>query len=58
MDRDQTFARQNIEHFSKVLANETEEAKRQTLRRLLAEEEAKLAAAESRLREKTAKGSR
>ncbi|HSL78778.1 MAG TPA: hypothetical protein VK877_03880 [Pseudolabrys sp.] len=54
MDRDQAIARHNIEHFRKLLANETEQAKRQTLLRLLAEEKARLAAAESRAREKKA----
>jgi hypothetical protein len=41
---DRTVARLNIEHFRKLLAQETDETKRQTLLRLLAEEEAKLAA--------------
>jgi hypothetical protein len=36
-------ARLNIEHFRELLARETDERKRQTLRQLLAEEEAKLA---------------
>lgn len=40
---DQKIARLNIEHFRKRLAVETDETKRQTLLRLLAEEEAKLA---------------
>ena len=39
---DKTIARLNIEHFQKQLAEETDQAKRQTLRRLLAEEEEKL----------------
>jgi hypothetical protein len=34
----------NIEHYRKALTNEMDEAKRQTLARLLAEEETKLAA--------------
>ena len=38
-----TIARLNIEHFRKRLAMETDETTRQTLLRLLAEEEAKLA---------------
>jgi hypothetical protein len=37
-------AQLNIEHFRKMLAEETDPAKRRTLTRLLAEEEAKLAA--------------
>jgi len=37
-------ARLNIEYFRKKLAEEKDETKRQTLVRLLAEEEAKLAA--------------
>jgi len=41
---DKTVARLNIEHYRKSLAAERDEAKRQTLMRLLAEEEAKLAA--------------
>lgn len=32
----------NIEHYKKLLGNETDESKRQMLMRLLAEEEAKL----------------
>lgn len=39
---DRTIARLNIEHFRRLLAEETDEARRQTLLRLLAEEEAKL----------------
>jgi hypothetical protein len=45
---DKTVARLNIEHFQKKLATETDEAKRQQILRLLAEEEAKLTALESR----------
>ncbi len=41
-----TIARLNIEHFRKLLAKEVDEAKRQTLVRLLAEEEQKLATLE------------
>jgi hypothetical protein len=41
---DKTVARLNIEHFRKKLAEEGDETKRQTLLRLLADEEAKLAA--------------
>jgi hypothetical protein len=40
---DKTIAKLNIEHFRKRLAVETDEPTRQTLLRLLAEEEAKLA---------------
>jgi hypothetical protein len=36
-------AKANIEHYRRKLAQETDETKRQTLARLLAEEEAKLA---------------
>ena len=39
---DRTVARLNIEHFRRLLAQETDESRRQTLLRLLAEEEAKL----------------
>ena len=42
---DEGIARLNIEHFRKQLTEEKDEAKRQTLLRLLAEEEIKLAAA-------------
>ena len=44
MDRamDRTIARLNIEHYRRLLAKETDEARRQTILRLLAEEEAKL----------------
>jgi hypothetical protein len=41
---DRTVARLNIEHYRKLLAHETDETKRQTLLRLLEEEEAKLSA--------------
>lgn len=41
---DRTIARLNIAHFRKLLAEEMDEAKRSVVRRLLAEEEAKLAA--------------
>ncbi len=41
---DRTIARLNIEHYRKKLATEDDETKRQTLMRLLAEEQAKLAA--------------
>jgi len=36
---DRTVARFNIEHFRKLLSQEKDEAKRQTILRLLAEEE-------------------
>ena len=40
---DRTVARLNIEHYHKLLAQEMDDGKRQTILRLLAEEEAKLA---------------
>ena len=40
---DRSVARLNIEHFRRLLAEETDESRRQILIRLLAEEEAKLA---------------
>jgi hypothetical protein len=40
---DRMVARLNIEHYRKLLAQEIGETKRQTILRLLAEEEAKLA---------------
>jgi len=40
---DRTVARLNIEHYRHLLAKETDETRRQTIMRLLAEEEAKLA---------------
>ncbi len=40
---DRTVARLNIEHYRRLLAKETDETRRQTLQRLLTEEEAKLA---------------
>ena len=40
---DRTVARLNIEHYRKLLASEVDEARRQQIARLLAEEEAKLA---------------
>ena len=42
-----TIARLNIQHFRKLLAQETDDAKRRVLLGLLAEEEAKLAALEN-----------
>jgi succinate dehydrogenase flavin-adding protein (antitoxin of CptAB toxin-antitoxin module) len=44
---DKAIARLNIEHYRNLLANEMDEAKRQTIARLLAEEDAKLAALEN-----------
>ena len=41
---EEAVARLNIEHYRKLLAEEKDETKRRTLRSLLAEEEAKLAA--------------
>ena len=40
---DRSVARLNVEHFRRLLATETDETRRKTLQRLLAEEEAKLA---------------
>ncbi len=40
---DRSVARLNIEHYKRLLARETDEARRQLLLRLLAEEEAKIA---------------
>lgn len=48
---DRTVARLNIEHFRKQLAKNVDEPTRQTLLRLLAEEEAKLAAIENPAKE-------
>lgn len=39
---DRTVARLNIEHYRRLLAKEADETRRQTILRLLAEEEAKL----------------
>ena len=50
---DKTVARLNIEHYRRLLATETDEARRRLLLQLLAEEEAKLKsgnAPEKRLR--------
>jgi hypothetical protein len=41
---DRSVARLNIEHYRKLLTIETDESRRQTLLRLLSEEEAKLSA--------------
>ncbi len=43
---EKTVARLNIEHYRKMLANEADETRRQTLLHLLREEEAKLVAME------------
>jgi hypothetical protein len=40
---DRKVAKLNIEHYKKLLASETDAAKRESIARLLAEEEAKLA---------------
>ena len=42
---DRTVAHLNVEHYRRLLAAETDEARRQVLLRLLAEEEAKLGTA-------------
>jgi hypothetical protein len=49
---DKTVARLNIEHFRKQLATEKDESRRQMILRLLAEEEAKLAALPNRPNER------
>jgi hypothetical protein len=41
---DKTIAQLNVEHFRRLLANETSEEKRQVILKLLAQEEAKLEA--------------
>ncbi len=51
---DRVVARLNIEHYRRLLATETDETKRQTILRLLAEEEAKLAALDGPPEEKKA----
>jgi hypothetical protein len=40
---DRSVARLNVEHYRRLLETETDEARRRTLLRLLAEEEVKLA---------------
>jgi len=40
---DKTVTRLNIQHYRKLLTNESDETRRQQIARLLAEEEAKLA---------------
>jgi len=49
---DRTVAHLNIEHYRRLLAVETDEAKRKVLQKLLAEEEAKLAKARQDTAEK------
>jgi hypothetical protein len=49
---DRTVAHFNIEHYRKLLTQAMDEAKRQTIRRLLAEEEAKLASLTNPRRQK------
>jgi hypothetical protein len=49
---DKFVARLNVEHYRKKIAAETDEAQRQKLLQLLAEEEAKLAAIELREKER------
>jgi len=44
---DKSIARLNVEHYRKLLVNETDETQRQVIARLLAEEEAKLASMEN-----------
>ncbi len=51
---DRAVARLNIEHYRRLLTTETDETKRQAIRRLLAEEEAKLAAMDDAPEEKKA----
>jgi hypothetical protein len=40
---DRSVARLNVEHYRRLLATEMDESRRQTLMRLLAEEESKIA---------------
>ena len=49
---DRMVAHFNIEHYRKLLAQEMDETKRQTILRLLAEEEAKLASVNNPLQRK------
>ena len=51
---DRSVARLNIEHFRRLLAEETDESRRQILLRLLVEEEAKLADPKPRERKRRA----
>jgi hypothetical protein len=50
---DRAVARFNIEHYRRLLADETDAARRQTILRLLAEEEAKLADLQSAKKKRT-----
>jgi hypothetical protein len=50
---DRAVAQLNIEHYRRLLANEINEARRQTILRLLAEEEAKLADLQSAKKKRT-----
>jgi hypothetical protein len=52
---DEAIARENIEHFRKLLETETDQAKRKTIAQLLSEEEVKL---EKALRRKRAEKER
>jgi hypothetical protein len=52
---DKSIARLNIDHFRKLLAEETDETKRRTLQQLLAEEEARLKSVEVHPRERKRK---
>jgi hypothetical protein len=52
MDQRIFVARLNIEHYRQQLAGEADVSKRQTIRRLLSEEEAKLAALEGAAKER------
>ena len=51
---DKAIARLNIEHYRKLLANETDETRRQMIVRLLAEEEARLATLENPIKRQKA----
>ena len=53
---DRTISRLNIEHYRRKLATEQDETTRQTLMRLLAEEQAKLAAIDNSLEGKRPSG--
>lgn len=53
---DKTVADLNIAHFRKLLSDETDPVKRQTIERLLAVEEAKLAHAQLSKKEGAEKG--
>jgi hypothetical protein len=48
MDKPSTIARLNIQHYRRLLATETDTKKRETVNRLLSEEEAKLRELEKR----------